>query len=259
MAQGNILEVSHLNVFYKNKAQRAGKRIQACRDISFVMNLGEILGVLGESGCGKSTLARTILGMNGEYDGEIRHSSKNPQMVFQDPYSSLNPAKKIGWILEEPLCIRGGIRKEERRERARSMLSRVGLEEKFLQSYPHQLSGGQRQRVCIASALMLGPGLLVADEPVSALDVTIQAQIIRLLLKLHKEMGLSILFISHDLRLVYQMSDRVLVMSEGAVIESGEVERVYRHPVHAYTKMLLESAGVTFEVENEREHASEKG
>lgn len=165
-------------------------------------------------------------------------------MIFQDPFSSLNPAKKVGWILEEPLRLNTGLNRVEREKKVSEMLRRVGLEEKLAQRYPRQLSGGQRQRVCIAESLMLSPKLLIADEPVSALDVTIQAQIIALLRSIQKEMGLAILFISHDMRVVYQLSQRVMIMKDGEIVESGDVEQVYFHPEHPYTKKLLEAAGI---------------
>ncbi len=244
---GQILEVTNLCVYYAEKAHLGrwkGNKKQICRNISFRMEEGEILGLLGESGCGKSTLAKTILGMNREYTGIVRHFTEHPQMVFQDPYSSLNPVKKIGWILEEPLRIKGGYSKTERYQKVIEMLEKVGLDAKFAKRYPDQLSGGQRQRVSIAAALMLEPKLLIADEPVSALDVTIQAQIIRLLLELHRDMGLAILFISHDLRVVYQMCDHVMVMKSGEILESGAIAEVYHNPQHPYTKLLTESAGI---------------
>lgn len=255
----NILTISNLNVYYVNKdslSDRLGTRRKkslqhVLRNVSFEMKKGEILGLVGESGCGKTSLAKAILGMQKQYDGEVVLNCPNPQMVFQDPYSSLNPAKKIGWILEEPLRMRrrtetdrGKITKEERARRVDEMLERVGLDVKLKEHYPAELSGGQRQRVAIAAALLCDTDFLIADEPVSALDVTIQAQIIRLLLKLHKELGLSILFISHDLRVVYQMCDRVIIMKNGEILEQGKVEEVYRSPATDYTRLLLEAANL---------------
>ncbi len=244
---GKILEISDVCVYYSEKAPfgiGSNHRQQICKNISFQMEEGEILGLLGESGCGKSSLVKAILGLNKEYTGVIRHFSEHPQMVFQDPYSSLNPAKKIGWIMEEPLRVKGGFTKAERQHKVVKMLEKVGLDEKFAIRYPNQLSGGQRQRVCIATALMLEPKLLIADEPVSALDVTIQAQIIRLLLKVQKDMGIAILFISHDLKVVYQMCDNVMVMKEGKILERGTIDEVYRNPKHSYTKLLIEAANI---------------
>lgn len=245
MENRNILTVQNLNVYYREKKkiwEKNPQKKQVCKDICFSIKQGEIVGVLGESGCGKSTLAKAIMGLIKDYEGMIVHASENPQMVFQDPYSSLNPSKKIGWILEEPLKIKGGYTKEERKKEVADMLKRVGLLEKHAEHYPSELSGGQRQRVCIAAALMLKPWFLIADEPVSALDVTVQAQIVKLLLKLKEEMGLSILFISHDLRIVYQMSDRVLVMRQGEIVEQGLIEEVYESPKTEYMKNLLEAS-----------------
>lgn len=241
-----ILEVSGLCVSYESARKtpfEKKKRIQVLKNVSFAMEKGEILGLVGESGSGKTTLARAVLSMI-PYEGSIVKSVSSPQMVFQDPYGSLNPAKKVGWILEEPLKLKGGYTKEERYTKVISMLNRVGLDEKFADRYPRQLSGGQRQRVCIAGALMLEPKLLIADEPVSALDVTIQAQILELLQKIHKEMDLSIIFISHDLRVVYQMCDKVMIMKDGKLAESGTVEEVYFNPQSEYTRNLLQSAGI---------------
>lgn len=242
---GNILTVRGLCAGYKTrrKADR-GKKTEVLKDISFEQKRGEILGLVGESGSGKSTLAKAVLGMVKPDSGEIIHASSQPQMVFQDPYGSLNPVKRVGWILEEPLRLRGGWLKEERISKVKNMLEKVGLEEGLLDRYPSQLSGGQRQRVAIAGALMQEPELLIADEPVSALDVTVQAQITELLLKLHKEMGLAVLFISHDLRVVYQMCDRVMIMKDGEIVEAGVTEEVYDNPRHGYTKILLEAAGI---------------
>lgn len=243
MQTENILAVSNINVSYKKKAE-------VLKNISFEMKWGEILGLVGESGCGKSTLAKAILNILKPESGEIVYHSVyperifRPQMVFQDPYSSLNPAKKVGWILEEPLRLKGGIPKEKRRQMVYEMLRKTGLDESFAERYPSQLSGGQRQRIAIAGALMLEPELLIADEPVSALDVTIQAQVVELLMKLHRDMNLSVLFISHDLRIVYQICDRVIIMNHGEIVESGTVDEVYFSPQHEYTKTLLYAAGI---------------
>ena len=245
--KNNILTVNHLSVsFYDNNNKIWGKRKenQVLKDISFNIKEKEIVGLVGESGCGKSTLAKTILGLNKTYSGEIIHLSKFPQMIFQDPYSSLNPSKNISFILSEPLKMNGSFTKAEIEEKVLQMLNRVGLSNEFANRFPSELSGGQRQRICIGQALMLNPKLLVADEPVSALDVTIQAQVMKLLFSLHKEMGLSILFISHDLRIVYQICDSIIIMKDGKIIESGKVDEIYTNPVHQYTKTLLNSARI---------------
>ena len=220
------------------------KRVQILHDVSFTMEQGEILGLVGESGSGKSTLAKAVLNMVPDKSGTIGCEDAYPQMVFQDPYGSLNPAKTIGWILEEPLKNRSRMPKEERRRNAAEMLSHVGLDEKYLERFPGELSGGQRQRVCIAAALMLRPKLLIADEPVSALDVTIQAQVLKLLFSLKQDFGLSILFISHDLRVVYQLCARVMIMQGGRIVEMGRSDDIYFRPQHPYTKQLLDAAGI---------------
>ncbi|MBR0090659.1 MAG: ABC transporter ATP-binding protein [Lachnospiraceae bacterium] len=237
-SKDNILTIENLNVFYGKK--------QALFDVSLSLQKGEILGVAGESGCGKSTLAKTIVGMNKNYSGKMELQTRDPQIVFQDPYASLNPAKRIGWQLKEPLRLdrRRKWSAAEQEERIREVLKQVELPETLLDRYPSQLSGGQRQRACIGVALMRHPGLLLADEPVSALDVTIQAQVLKLLQHLHERLGLSMLFISHDLRVIWQLCDRVIVMKEGKVLEEGAVSEVYRHPRHDYTKTLLSAAGI---------------
>ena len=247
-----ILRVEDVRIGFEKEGHslfRAREKKEVLQGVSFSMEEGEVLGLVGESGCGKSTLSKVVLGLQKPDAGKVVHFSANPQMVFQDPYGSLNPSRKIGWILEEPLRIRGGFTKRQRREKALAMLEKVGLDEKIADRYPNQLSGGQRQRVCIGTALMTEPKLLVADEAVSALDVTIQAQIMELLLKLKEEMGLAILFISHDMRVVYQMSDRVMIMKDGRIIESGSVDEVYFSPKQPYTKALLEAAGILEERE----------
>lgn len=241
----NILEVKHLNSYYREDGAfhfGSRPRRQILQDVSFVIRTGEVLGLVGESGCGKTTLSRTILGMNRDYEGEIIHHSVHPQMVFQDPFSSLNPARTIGWILEEPLRIAGGMTKAERNKVVLSMLDLVGLGEEYAKRRPWELSGGQRQRVSIAAALITEPQLLIADEPVSALDVTIQAQILQLLADLRRELGLSMLFISHDLNVVYQLCDRVIVMKEGMIVEENTVEELFANPQHPYTRKLLAAA-----------------
>lgn len=242
-----ILKAEHLKIGFfseRHSLFEKRKRNEVLKDLSFTMEKGEVLGLVGESGCGKSTLAKVILGLLKPDSGTVIVSGNRPQMAFQDPYGSLNPAKKIGWIMEEPLRIQRKLPGKERRQKVLEMLKKVGLDEKIADRYPNQLSGGQRQRVCIGEALMTNPGLLVADEAVSALDVTIQAQILELLEQLKEEMGLSILFISHDMRVVYQLCDRVMIMKDGTIVESGDVDTVYFSPQHEYTKELLEAAGI---------------
>jgi len=221
---------------------RGRGRKQVLRDVSLDLDPGEVLGVVGESGSGKSTLAKCVLGMVTDVTGTLEVRSRRPQMVFQDPYGSLNPARTVEWILEEPLRAAGVKDKNVRRQKVLEFLPLVGLEEEHLARRPAQLSGGQRQRVAIAAALIQGSKLIVLDEPVSALDVTLQAQILRLLADLKEELGLSYLFISHDLAVVYQLCDRVAVMTGGEIVEAGDVDEIYDHPKHEYTKKLLDAS-----------------
>ena len=239
MEETLALEVRHVSSSYR---RRSRARQEVLHDVSFTVGQGEILGLVGESGSGKSTLAKVILGMVRPDAGEVIHHTKRPQMIFQDPYSSLNPAYSVEWSLEEPLRIYGKYDRAERKRRVRDILERVELPEECLKARPSELSGGQRQRVSIAVALIQHPRFLIADEPVSALDVTIQAQILALLKKLNRELGLSYLFISHDLNVVYQLCHRVLVMEQGVIVEQGSVEEIYDHPQHPYTRQLLAAA-----------------
>lgn len=239
------LSVRHVTSGYRDGGvfqRRKGPYQAVLHDVTFDVRYGEILGLVGESGTGKSTLARTILGMVQPESGEVIHYTKRPQMIFQDPYSSLNPAYTVAWILEEPLRIYGKYDRAERQRRVRDMLERVELPEECLAARPSELSGGQRQRVSIATALIQRPKFLIADEPVSALDVTIQAQILKLLKNLRDELELSYLFISHDLGVVYQLCDRVLVMKDGRVVEQGTVDEIFDHPQQDYTRQLLAAA-----------------
>ena len=235
-----VVKVENLNVWY-GKPQFFGrsKRVHILHDVSFESQRGEILGLVGESGCGKSTLARAILGIEKDIRGTITHTTFRPQMVFQNPYGSLNPYKKIGWIIEEPLRVQRKYDGKERKERVLELLDRVGLPESYANRYPDELSGGQRQRVAIAAALIQQPEFIILDEPVSALDVTVQAQILRLLFEVKEQYDLSYLFISHDLNVIYQVCNRVMVMKKGEIVECGEVETIYEHPQHPYTLQLL--------------------
>lgn len=243
-----LVEVRDLSVYYRENANSLfGKTIKKCvvHNADFSVYAGEILGLVGESGCGKTSLSKAILGLNRMVTGEVTHHSNSPQMVFQDPYSSLNPSKTVGWLLQEPLRAQAilepakALTEKEREEKAMEMLHMVGLEEKYFTRKPSQLSGGQRQRISIGQALITRPGLVIADEPVSALDVTIQAQILDLIRRLQEELGTAFLFISHDINVIYQVSDRIMVMKEGKILEIGETEEIFRHPKDAYTKELL--------------------
>ena len=244
MTDDLVLEVKNLNTWYREGSSLSPRRNrrQVLKNVSLTLRKGEVLGIVGESGSGKSTLARAILGMVDYVRGDIIHHTKRPQMVFQDPYSALNPVHSIRWILEEPLKIYGKYNAAERRQRVVDMLDKVGLGEEYLERRPPQLSGGQRQRVCIAAALIVRPRLVIADEAVSALDVTIQAQILRLLMELKKEFQLSYLFISHDLNVVYQICDRAIVMKRGEIVEENTVDELFDHPQHPYTRQLLKAA-----------------
>jgi dipeptide transport system ATP-binding protein len=239
--------------------------LKAVDGVSFTIDPGRTLAVVGESGCGKSTLARMVTLIEPPTAGELRLIGKDAvknapadrtplrravQIVFQNPYGSLNPRKKIGAILEEPLVINTSLAKPERHEQVREMMAKVGLRPEHYHRYPHMFSGGQRQRIAIARALMLRPKLVVADEPVSALDVSIQAQVLNLLRELQVEFQLSYLFISHDLGVVHHVSDEVMVMYLGRPVEQGPKDSIFRQPLHPYTRALLAS---TPSVEKKRE------
>lgn len=228
-----ILHVENLNVYYKNNdaklfASKEEKRKQVVFDVSFDIHEGEMLGLVGGSGCGKSSIGKAILGINRNVDGTITHYSEKPQMVFQDPKGSLNPRMTVEEILEEPLRISGIKDKEELNKRVSDMLFDVGLSDEHRKRLPKQLSGGQRQRVCIGQALMMKPKLLVADEPVSALDVTVQAQIMRLFKEVNEKYKVAVLFISHDLKVVYQLCDNIMIMQKGRIIQKGTDEEIIK-------------------------------
>lgn len=236
-----ILKVSNLSAYYSDKSgifTKKNSRKRILHGINFEIYPNETVGLVGESGCGKTTLAKCILGINSDIEGEITHRTKLPQMVFQDPYSSLNPSRKIGWILSEPLVIQK-VPKAEQEIRINKILGEIGLDESYKQRYPSELSGGQRQRIAIATAIIANPSLVIADEPVSALDVTVQSQILTLLGELKKSHDLSYLFISHDLNVVYNFCDRVMVMKGGEIIEQNYTDEIFNNPRHEYTKELL--------------------
>ncbi|MCQ5365790.1 dipeptide ABC transporter ATP-binding protein [Anoxybacillus salavatliensis] len=257
-----LLQVKGLKKYFPITAGLFNKQIgqvKAVDDLSFVVYRGETLGIVGESGCGKSTTGRMLMRLIEPTEGSIlfekeevtklspqqlRKVRRDMQMIFQDPFASLNPRHTVEKILEEPLIVHGIGSKEERRKKVREMLEVVGLSSYHAKRYPHQFSGGQRQRIGIARALMTKPKLIIADEPVSALDVSIQAQVLNLLEDLQKEFGLTYIFIAHDLGVVRHISDRVGVMYLGRMVELASSEELYRHPKHPYTKALLEAVPI---------------
>ncbi|QGG58620.1 dipeptide ABC transporter ATP-binding protein [Paenibacillus sp. B01] len=255
-----LLEVEELRTHFPIRSgllQRVSGHVKAVDGVSFQVRRGESFGIVGESGCGKSTTGRSLLRLleptsgRVRFDGEdflalkdeaLRRKRRDMQMIFQDPFASLNPRHRIGKILEEPLIVHGIGSAAERRERVARTMETVGLSAWQLDRYPHQFSGGQRQRVAIARALMLEPKLIVADEPVSALDVSIQSQILNLMQDLREQMGLTYVFIAHDLSVVKHFCDRVAVMYLGRVVEIADKRGLYREPRHPYTKALLSAA-----------------
>jgi oligopeptide transport system ATP-binding protein len=251
-----LLEVRHLVKHFSRRQGLFAKPspVRAVDDVSFTIDEGEMFGLVGESGSGKSTTGRCILRLIEPTAGEVlfrgenvlgfttsrlRQARRDMQIVFQDPYSSLNPRMRVGEIVEEPLVIHGLGSRSERRARAQELFDLVGLEPEHLHRYPHEFSGGQRQRIGIARALALNPALIIADEAVSALDVSIQAQVVKLLLDLQQRLKLTYLFIAHDLRLVENICSRVAVMYLGKIVEIGETRSLFKEPTHPYTRALL--------------------
>jgi len=255
----NLLEIRNLTVEYKSVKNETSSITTAVDDISLSVKEGEIYALAGESGCGKSTLSKAITKLVTPKSGEILFEGENifkqtkqerktypqmVQMVFQNPYSSLNPKMKIGEILEEPLLINTKYSKARKKALIKNILEDTGLSESALNLYPHQFSGGQRQRIAIARALVLSPKLLIADEPVSALDASIQAQIINLLKELKGQHDLTILFISHDLNVIRYLADRIGIMYSGRLVEEDITEKIFNFPKNDYTKKLLNSAPI---------------
>jgi peptide/nickel transport system ATP-binding protein len=255
-----LLRVKNLSVWFPVKKNLLGRSLsftKAVNDVSFEVIKGETLGLVGESGCGKTTLGRTLLRLIEPTEGEIIYNGidltkktsdeiislrKDIQLVFQDPYSSLNPRLTIGSAITEPLKVHGQYKNEkQRKEKAVDLLEKVNLESKHFHRYPHEFSGGQRQRIVIARALALNPSFIICDEPVSALDVSVQAQVLNLLNDIKKEFGFTTIFISHDLAVVRYISDRIMVMHKGKIVEQGVANEVYYHPKNEYTKNLIDS------------------
>ncbi|MBE6763404.1 MAG: dipeptide ABC transporter ATP-binding protein [Ruminococcaceae bacterium] len=252
-----LLEVEHLRKAFPLKKTLTGKVTQelvAVDDVSFTLNAGETLGIVGESGCGKTTLGRTILKLHSASGGRIwfdgkditdykssqmREIRKQMQIIFQDPYSSLPPRSTVGGILSEPVEVHKIVPRAEIKDYVLNLMDKCGLRDYYYERYPHEFSGGQRQRICIARALSVNPKLVVCDEPVSALDVSIQAQIINLLKQLQQDMNLAYLFISHDLSVVKFISDKIGVMYLGSMVEYGTKEDIFAHPLHPYTQALF--------------------
>ena len=256
-----LLEVRHLTKEFSRKKGLFGKgtTVRAVDDVSFTIEKGETFGLVGESGSGKTTTGRCILRLieptSGEvlFDGrdvlalsrgDLRRARRDMQIVFQDPYSSLNPRMRVADIVEEPLIIHRLGSKVERRARVKELFALVGLNPDHLERYPHEFSGGQRQRIGLARALALNPSLIVADEPVSALDVSVQAQVVNLLMELQQRLGLTYLFIAHDLRLVEHICTRTAVMYLGRIVEMGETAKLFSAPQHPYTRALLSAIPV---------------
>lgn len=252
----NIFEINNLSVEYPPTDKKAGKPFRAVKNISMQIKQGEVFAIAGESGCGKSTLAKTLIRLLKPAQGEVYFDGKDinklnnserksftssVQMVFQNPYHSLNPKMKIRDILKESLDINTKLSKAEKNARLESIIKDVGLSVAALDNYPHEFSGGQRQRIAIARALILNPRVVIADEPVSALDASVQAQILNLLNELKQKYKLTIVFISHDLRVIRYLADRVAIMYLGELEEIGTVEDIFDDPRHPYTRTLLDA------------------
>lgn len=253
-----IMQVQNVARHYKvsNGLLRGKSTVKALDGASFKLKAGSTLAIVGESGCGKSTLARVVAMIEEPTSGHIEINGKladldepgtrkSVQIVFQDPYGSLNPRHKVGTILEEPLLLNSKKSNEERRHLAIEMMTRVGLRPEHIDRYPHMFSGGQRQRIAIARAMMLDPKILVLDEPVSALDLSIQAQVLNLLIDLQDSLGLAYIFISHDLSVVRHISEDVMVMYLGKVVEAGPATTIFDAPSHPYTEALLSATPTT--------------
>jgi oligopeptide transport system ATP-binding protein len=258
-----LLEVKNVKKYFPIRAgifRRTVGYIKAVDDITFHIEKGETLGLVGESGCGKSTTGATILRLEDVTEGTIAFKGKsifsldkkeskqmcrNIQIIFQDPYSSLNPRMNVTDIVGEPLALHGLVKnRKEKYQKVKEIFEKVGITEEQMKRYPHEFSGGQRQRIGIARAIAVNPDLIVADEPVSALDVSIQAQVINLLQDLQKEFGLTYLFIAHDLSVVEHISDRIAVMYLGKIVEVAQKDVLYNNPMHPYTKSLIESVPI---------------
>ena len=252
-----ILEIRHLRKCFPLKKSITGKvlsELVAVDDVSFTLNAGETLGIVGESGCGKTTLGRAILKLHQPTDGKIifmgeditdassrqmRDIRKKMQIIFQDPYSSLPPRSTVGDILSEPVKVHGIVPQDQVKDYVLDLMEKCGLRDYYYERYPHEFSGGQRQRICIARALSVNPSLVICDEPVSALDVSIQAQIINLLKELQRDLNLTYVFISHDLSVVKFISDKIGVMYLGSMVEFGNKKDIFDNPIHPYTKALF--------------------
>ena len=257
MSAPPLLQVEHVGKTYRLPREsllQPAPQLQALQDVSFELRAGRSLGIVGESGSGKSTLARLVMALEAPTQGRVlldgedlhalpparlRQARARMQMVFQDPYGSLDPRRTVGQTVAEPLAVLHGASRAEQRQRAAEVLEAVGLRAADLEKYPHEFSGGQRQRIAIARALITRPSLIVADEPVSALDVSVQAQVLNLMQDLQDAFGVTYLFISHDLSVVDLVCDEVIVLQAGRIVEQGDPDELFRRPRHPYTQRLL--------------------